>query len=363
MGSTLLPKPSTGHPRLEYNLSPYSRYTLDGSISYYGTPSASALNLPSTLFHQSEFPRSAWPFTMPERSSSDGKTWLKTPAPIKRLFARFPLVKYPDNALPNRTHLDRSRTTLFVFDIPKPSIDDGLIPEPSFNPSCLKWQTYLHFARVSFSTQPSTNHASPTGSLPFLLPSDSLLPIPSTKLEKWILDNSSQPQSVNPSSQNSRSQIYSTLLSQSIRRAWLYTLYLDANYAENLTSLYVTHTTTNTAVRTTLSYQLRAAATAELLNVPEGTNVIDIERIHRDAERAWEALSTLLGEREWFPQYQEEEEGGVENPGMFDAEVFAYSYLVLDERMGMKESRLARGLQRWQNLTEHREKIVQGYYK
>ena len=86
-----------------------------------------------------------------------------------------------------------------------------------------------------------------------------------------------------------------------------------------------------------------------------------------------ETLSTLLGEREWFSQCEEKgameeedkEEGevrGVRQPGMFDAEVFAYTYLVLDERIGMGESRLARGLKRWENLIGHRERIVERYW-
>ena len=56
-------------------------------------------------------------------------------------------------------------------------------------------QAYLNFQGVDFVTLSSTNHASPTGALPFLLPASSsrslgeaVLPIPSTRIERWICD-------------------------------------------------------------------------------------------------------------------------------------------------------------------------------
>ena len=141
----------------------------------------------------------------------------------------------------------------------------------------------------------------------------------------------------------------------------------------------------------------------ELLNAPEGVRVVDVERLYRDAERAWEALSVLLGGREWFEggrergsEAEEEDDegdeavdeavkvgakrkqkhggdkhkedgdggggGGNNEPGLFDAEVFSYTCLILDPRMAMTESRLAKGLLRHGNLVAHRQRILDRYF-
>jgi metaxin len=58
------------------------------------------------------------------------------PAPIKQLFDRFPLLSYPANELPLRAPRHRSEHVLYVF-----ATEGGARRgEPSFNPSCLKWQ-------------------------------------------------------------------------------------------------------------------------------------------------------------------------------------------------------------------------------
>ena len=56
-----------------------------------------------------------------------------------------------------------------------------------------KCQAYMIFKGIDFVTISSNNHASPTGALPFLLPASSskspgeaVLPIPSTRIERWI---------------------------------------------------------------------------------------------------------------------------------------------------------------------------------
>ena len=62
--------------------------------------------------------------------------WFTTPAPIKRLFDRFPLRTYPANELPQRKSLDRARHNLYIFTADDPES----LGSPSFNPGCLKWQ-------------------------------------------------------------------------------------------------------------------------------------------------------------------------------------------------------------------------------
>ncbi|KAK0741248.1 hypothetical protein B0T18DRAFT_227535 [Schizothecium vesticola] len=101
-------------------------------------------------------------------SSSSSGTW-QIPRPLQRLFDTFPLVTYDRPAdLPVRARhaISPSLPTLYIFTTP----DDALVGAPSFNPGCLKWQTYLRLHSLDHLTLPSTNHASPTGSLPFLLP-------------------------------------------------------------------------------------------------------------------------------------------------------------------------------------------------
>lgn len=82
--------------------------------------------------------------------------------------------------------------------------------------------------------------------------------------------------------------------------------------------------------------------------------MIDVPDLYSEAEKAFDALSALLGEDEWF--------FGAEGPGLFDASVFAYTHLLLDEKMGWREKRLLRGLRRKENLVAHRERLLSKYF-
>ena len=59
-----------------------------------------------------------------------------TPAPVKRIFSKFPLVTYAPNDLPLRAPSRRHEHNLHVFT----TSSDVQKCAPSFNPSCLKWQ-------------------------------------------------------------------------------------------------------------------------------------------------------------------------------------------------------------------------------
>jgi len=107
----------------------------------------------------------------------------------------------------------------------------------------------------------------------------------------------------------------------------------------------------NSLVSATIAYQLRAAAEAELL---KHSAIIDIDDLYGEADNAFEALSTILGENTFF--------FGNENPGLFDASVFAYTYLLLDEGMGWKETKMSKGLEKQQNLVQHRQRIYKTYF-
>ena len=82
--------------------------------------------------------------------------------------------------------------------------------------------------------------------------------------------------------------------------------------------------------------------------------MIDPETLYVEAEEAFEALSTLLGEEEWF--------FGAEYPGLFDASVFAYTHLLLDEELGWVEGRLAWQLKERGNLVRHRRRVYRRCY-
>lgn len=100
-------------------------------------------------------------------------------------------------------------------------------------------------------------------------------------------------------------------------------------------------------MRAALSHQLQQAARDELLKTSRYIDVADLEG---DASAAFEALSTLLGEDEHF--------FGRPNPGLFDASVFAYTQLILDDNLGWKRNRLGQLLKEHSNLVQHRERLL-----
>ncbi|KAI9715388.1 MAG: hypothetical protein M1812_006033 [Candelaria pacifica] len=285
-------------------------------------------------------------------SSFHAKDLFKIPAPVRRLFDQFPFVTYPSNDLPKRSPIKRDIPSLYIFTTPILARDGA----PSFNPSCLKWQAYLKFAGIEILTIPSNNHASPTGALPFLLPSrsgssaspDALLPIPSNKLQKWVHEQTSSPKE--PSSL--KYTPYLSLLDNKIRNAWLYALYLSPeNFSAVAQRLYIDPCSSNSIVRATISHQLRAAAEAEIL---KQSAMLDVDTLFSEANDAFEALNTLLGDVDWFFD--------AETPGLFDASVFAYTYLILDKGLGWKDERLMKTLRGKEGLVRHCERIFSRYF-
>ncbi|KAL4986395.1 hypothetical protein BDW68DRAFT_128845 [Aspergillus falconensis] len=273
------------------------------------------------------------------------RDFFSVPTPVKRVFDRFPLVTYPANDLPHHTGLGRNGNQLFVF-IDAAGARRG---RPSFNPQCLKWQAYLRFVGIDFELVPSNNHASPSGVLPFLLPAlpvGTSAPIPSNKLQKWAIEevHCEEEQQLNV-----RFEVYSSLLDTRIRNAWLYHLYLNRDNFEAVgRRLYVDSSTTNTAVRSALATQLQQAARDELLKT---SPYIDAGALEAEAAEGFEALSTLLGDKDYF--------FGRSNPGLFDASVFAYTHLILDQKMGWKYNRLQQLLSQYKNLVKHRERLLE----
>lgn len=116
--------------------------------------------------------------------------------------------------------------------------------------------------------------------------------------------------------------------------------------------LYIEPTTTNYFVRLALGHQLRSAAEGELL---KQASVIDVNSIHRESEKAFGALSTVLGDQDYF--------FGEKHPSLFDASVFAYTDILLDETLQWQIQHLQDALEKHGNLVDHRNRIRERYYK
>ncbi|KAL1903149.1 hypothetical protein Sste5346_000433 [Sporothrix stenoceras] len=324
-------------------------------------------------------------------STSHPSLFPPIPAPLQRLFDLVPLITYPANALPgDETSLDdieadslSALPTLYVFIDPR----DAAAGRASFNPTCLKWQTFLRFAEISVNIAASSNHASPTGALPFLQParrksaSQTKLtqqpprPIPAhdfpTYVKRTAEENSSSSNAPSTLRDNSKASAYQALLDTNLRRAWLHAVYLDEDPTNSQRSgsiasrLYADAASTSTFVRSALASQLRTAAAAEVWGSSSGAQAVTASataQLYRDAEAALSALSTLLeGDDSYF--------FGSSEPSLFDAAVFSYTHLLLEDGDETGEPRF-----RWHNrvlpdmvrahprLVEHRDRIVAKYW-
>ncbi|KAL8770630.1 MAG: hypothetical protein Q9209_003698 [Squamulea sp. 1 TL-2023] len=295
------------------------------------------------------------------RSPQSPSPWLTTPRTIRHLFDRFPLITYPPNELPNRRPIERNKNSLYIF-TREGETQRGA---PSFNPSCLKWQTYLKLIGVDFDTVPSNNHASSTGSLPFIIPASSgsestildvVRPIPSHKIQEWASKNRYTHKT---ESDNMRFEAYTTLLNHRIRNAWLHSLYLSVpNFDAVARPLYILPPTSSPPARLALTRNLKTAALEELTKAATSP-VIDVDALYRESDNAFSALSELLGDDDWF--------FGENEPGLFDAGLFAYTHLLCEKGMGWKEEeeRLGKGLRegKWKNLVAHERRIFKKCYQ
>lgn len=296
--------------------------------------------------------------TEPEQSQAGIATRTRTapapslftiPAPLRRLFKLFPLTTYPANELPIRSPSDRQLATLYVF----VSDQDALKGLPSFNPSCLKWQTFLKLAGVEFRLVPSNNHASPTGALPFLLPphsannTDSQTPIPSSKLEEYAGSTGSKKVA---ETRYEYVETWQTLLHHQVRDAWLHALYLSKPNSSLLSSLYIAPTSDSQAVRTALLYQLRHAAESQILQ-SIGRPIVNAAALYERAEQAFEALSVALGSSNCF--------ANLPDPGLLDAAVFSYTQAILDDRLAWVDTRLRDSLLKYPSLVKHRNRVLE----
>lgn len=147
-------------------------------------------------------------------------------------------------------------------------------------------------------------------------------------------------------------EAYTSLISHRIRSAWLFTLYLDEHNSEAVAKkLYIYPASSNPVVQMTLYRQLQQAARDELLKT---RSYIRETELYLEAESAFEALSTLLGNDAHFL--------GNERPTLFDASVFAYTHLLLDESFSWQNTRLADSLKERRNLVQHRNWLLERYF-
>jgi metaxin len=290
------------------------------------------------------------------KSSSSAKTsspspssWFSLPPAIRRVFDKFPLVTLPAVPHPQRSPRSRNEHILYIFQSDDGKLSDG----PSFNPSCLRWQAYLKFHGIPLRTRPSNNHASPSGALPFLLPAPTeqsrpSSPVPASRLAKWVVSQGGKEEAI-----HMRQEAYTALIDHTIRSAWLCYLYLDHDNFESVASpLYVQTASSSWLVRTTIRRQLQSAAREELLKT---NTVIDAQEVYAQAANAFRSLSTLLDEDKFF--------FGQSTPGMFDASLFAYSQVILDERLDFRNPVLRSSLRKYPNLVQHRDRLIRGFFK
>ncbi|PQE25373.1 Mitochondrial outer membrane transport complex Tom37 metaxin protein [Rutstroemia sp. NJR-2017a BBW] len=273
------------------------------------------------------------------RQTNAVKDFFSIPKPVKKVFDKVPVLTYPANELPRgpgskgkgKADRDARLPSLYIFCREGDEAENG--GRPSFNPGCLKWQTFLKLAGVDHKIVSSNNHASPTGVLPFLLPGikstssqDDYLPIPSSGFVKYAKKQGRKVQEP----QSMRYEAYQSLIDHRIRNAWLHTLYLTpSNFSSVAWPLYIQSTSSVPLIRLITAHQLRSAASAELMKT---ASTIDTHSIYGEAEKAFEALSVLLGDEKWF--------FGEKEPTLFDASIFAYIYLLLDDTMGWKDRKL-----------------------
>ncbi|OBT86079.1 hypothetical protein VE02_05720 [Pseudogymnoascus sp. 03VT05] len=277
------------------------------------------------------------------------RTVFTIPAPIRTLFDLVPLTTYPPNPLPTRSPTPSPLPTLHIFTSPSSPTS------PSPNPTCLKHQTVLRLAGLPHTTTSSTNHASPTGALPFLLPPTSspllpaaLLPIGAGQILSYAAKQG-HPLAARPA--HPKAKVYAALIDDAIRPAFLHAVYLTPANASLPTLLYLRPATSSWLVQTYQSHTLRRAA-REQLSIAAPGGVVDIDDVYARAAAAFEALAGALEGEEWVLGG----EGG--EVTMLDAEVFAYTHLVLEEGMGWGDGRLGREVGRWRALVEHRERVL-----
>jgi metaxin len=133
----------------------------------------------------------------------------------------------------------------------------------------------------------------------------------------------------------------------------LYQLYLHPSNTTLVHKLYIEPCSSSSFVQLAISHQLREAAEKELAKTSHSSTISE-EDTMREAAKALSAFSELLGEDQWF--------FGQEKPSMFDASIFAYTHLILDQGLQWGENELGRQVSQHQNLVAHRDRIIKQFF-
>ncbi|ELR02857.1 hypothetical protein GMDG_05790 [Pseudogymnoascus destructans 20631-21] len=173
-----------------------------------------------------------------------------------------PCTPTPPTPSPLRSPSPSPLPTLHIFTSPSSPT------APSPNPTCLKHQTALRLASLPHTTTNSTNHASPTGALPFLLPPTSspllpaaLLPVGAGQILSYAT-KAGHPLPARPA--HPKAKVYASLIDDAIRPAWLHAVYLTPANAHLPTRLYLAPATSSWLVQTYQGISLRRAASEQL---------------------------------------------------------------------------------------------------
>ncbi|KAE9963520.1 hypothetical protein EG328_011323 [Venturia inaequalis] len=251
------------------------------------------------------------------------------PAPLKRLFDRFPLVTYGENGIPG------GGVGVFGGGVKVLGGEE-------------KEEAYLVFRGIKFHVVPSNNHASFPATLPLLASHPDAGPpfvqpvIPAASLEKWA--RKSEPMGM-------REDVYMSLVEGPIRRAWLYHMYLTPNFDLLTVPAYIISQSKSSLIRAITSRELRSSAEKALLQYKP---IISEHAIYLEAEEAFKALSTYL---------KEQMDSGKAPTTLLDAAVFSYVYLLLELNEHVwADRRLVDVVRKFKALREHKEIIERNYF-
>ena len=116
--------------------------------------------------------------------------------------------------------------------------------------------------------------------------------------------------------------------------------------------LYIRSRSSNRLVQLTIAHQLREAAKDSIATACTAKVIVESD-VMRDAAEALRSLSTLLDRDEYY--------FGSAQASLFDAGVFAYTHLLLSERLGWCENALGDEVRQYDNLVQHERRLARLY--
>ncbi|RIA88955.1 hypothetical protein C1645_773609 [Glomus cerebriforme] len=246
------------------------------------------------------------------------------------------------NKFPLKTH--RSLYGIRELDVPSlyiwgPGWKSG--QETSFDQECVKWQTFLKFGKFEFETKRSNEPLmSPSGKLPFLmLSTDDVLV--DDAIEKHVYDSYSENLGSLTNEQEANSQAYIAFADNKLRNALLYYLWCEPANELMTHKKYVGHYAK--PLDKVLFHKYKNLAVKELLTRKP---VLDKEEIYQEADEALQAISTVLGDTDYF--------FGSRLPTIIDAVIFSYIHVILNIPL--------RRVKVPPNLLKYSERIYNDYF-